>query len=96
MVWPVLLVVGFLCLIPELSFAQVVGGGDFQSKMSGLQNSLLHDVLPILATLGLTYSAFLAYAGDASAKPKMILIGGASIAAFVGPSLIQFLKGILG
>lgn len=97
MVWLPSMAIGLLCLIPELSFAQVIGGGgDFQNKMGSLQNSLLHDILPILATLGLTYSAFLAYAGDASAKPKMILIGGASIAAFVGPSIIQFLKSVLG
>ena len=89
----VLLVAGLVYFVTEVAFAQFTGG--FESKMAGLQQNLLDKVLPLLATLGLIYSAFLATTGDANAKGRMILIAGASIAAFVAPSFIAFLKGVL-
>ena len=90
------LAVGVTLLMPELSFAQYGGGGDFQSKIGGVTRGLVDVLLPAVSVLGLVYAAILAATGDAEAKSRMVLIAVASIVGFLAPMIIHWLQNISG
>lgn len=83
----------FILLGAEVAMAQFSGGG-LEAKVNGITNSLIHFVLPAASVFGLIYSAILAASGDASAKSRMLLVGIASIAGFLAPMIIGWLKGL--
>jgi type IV secretory pathway VirB2 component (pilin) len=89
-----ILFVGVMFLVPELSFAAVAGG--FESKMNNLQNNLINVVMPLMAILGLVYAGILAATGNESARGKIILVLFGSIMAFLAPHVIGWIKAILG
>lgn len=90
-----LVFVTIMALIPELSFADY-GGGEFQSRMSGLTSNLVNVLLPAVSILGLVYAAILAAMGDESSKSRMVLVIIASIVGFLAPLFIRWLQSFMG
>ncbi len=85
-----------MVLVPELSFAQSYGGGEFQNRMSGLTSNLVNVLLPAVSILGLVYAAILAAMGDESSKSRMVLVILASIVGFLAPLFIRWLQSFMG
>ena len=81
-----------LCIftIPEAS-AQYVGGS-FESKVSGLSNALITQILPLLSIIGLFYASALAMNGSPEAKGKITTIIACSVVGFLAPYIINWLK----
>ncbi len=77
---------------PEVSLAY--GGSGFESKMEGINSSLITKILPLLSVLGLVYSAILAIQGDGEAKGKILMVMIASVVGFMAPVIIDWLKSI--
>lgn len=84
-----------MTLVPELAFADY-GGGEFQSRMSGLTRNLVNVLLPAASILGLVWAAILAAMGDESSKGRMVLVAVASVVGFLAPILIRWLQSIAG
>jgi type IV secretory pathway VirB2 component (pilin) len=70
-------------------------GGSFESKMGNLQSSLINTIMPIMAILGLVWAGILAATGNETAKGKILLVIVGSIAAFLAPHIIGWLKGVV-
>ena len=87
--------VAVMTLMPEMAFADY-GGGEFQSRMSGLTRNLVNVLLPAVSILGLVYAAILAAMGDEGSKQRMIMVAVASIVGFLAPILIRWLQSIAG
>lgn len=85
-----------MVMVPELSFADYYGGGEFQSRMSGLTSNLVNVLLPAVSILGLVYAAILAAMGDESSKSRMVLVIIASIVGFLAPLFIHWLQSFMG
>ena len=88
--------VAAMMLVPELSFADYYGGGEFQSRMSGLTSNLVNVLLPAVSILGLVYAAILAAMGDESSKSRMVLVVIASVVGFLAPLFIRWLQSFMG
>ncbi len=88
--------VAVVALCPDMAFAQFVGGGALQSKVSGITRGLTNFLLPAVSVLGIVYAAILAATGDASAKSRMVLVLVASIVGFLAPLIIGWLQGLAG
>ena len=89
-------VTGFMIFFPELSFAQVIGGGGFEGKLQNLTNSIINVILPAVSILGLVYAAILAVTGDGAARQRMIFVVIASIVGFLAPIIIGWFKSAAG
>jgi len=83
-----------LCIftIPEAS-AQYVGGS-FESKVTGLSNALITQILPLLSIIGIFYACALAMNGSPEAKGKITTIISCSVVGFLAPYIINWLKAI--
>ena len=90
------IVLGLMILVPEISMAQVIGGGDLKGKVDGITKGITNFLLPAVSILGLVYSAILAASGDSEAKSRMVLIMCASIVGFLAPLIIRWLQGLAG
>jgi hypothetical protein len=89
------LFVGLLMVIPDLAFAQLVGGGgDLESRVQGVTSGLLTFILPAASCIGLIYSAILAATGDASARQRMVLVAVTSVIGMMAPLIIRWLQGM--
>lgn len=96
--WLVVMVVAYcaaMALFPEMALANY-GGGEFQSRMSGLTSNLVNVLLPAVSILGLVYAAILAAMGDESSKSRMILVVVASVVGFLAPMFIRWLQSFMG
>ena len=89
-------IIAIVSLCPELSFAQLLGGSSFESKLQGLTSSIINVILPAVSILGLVYSAILASIGDGMAKQRIIFIISASIIGFLAPIIISWFKSVAG
>ena len=85
-----------MVLIPNVSFADYYGGGDFQSRIGSLTSNLVNVLAPAVAILGLVYAAILAAMGDESSKSRMILCIVASCVAFLAPLFIHWIQSFMG
>ena len=85
-----------MALVPEISFADYYGGGEFQNRMSGLTSNLVNVLLPAVSILGLVYAAILAAMGDESSKSRMVLVVIASVVGFLAPLFIRWLQSFMG
>ncbi len=82
--------IAFMFYIPDAS-AQYVGGS-FETKVSGLSNALITQILPLMSIIGLFFAAALAMNGSPEAKSRITMIIGCSAVGFLAPYLIQWLK----
>ena len=88
--------------VPENVFAQItnghyiLGGGNFESKMTGLTNKLVSTLLPIASILGLVYACFLAVMGDGAAKQRITMVIVCCIIGLLAPVIIPWIKSIVG
>jgi len=85
-----------MALVPEVSFADYYGGGDFQAKIGSLTSNLVNVLAPAVAILGLVYAAILAAMGDESSKSRMILCIVASCVSFLAPLFIHWIQSFMG
>lgn len=85
-----LIIVASFIYIPE-ACAQYVGGS-FESKVSGLSNALITQILPLLSIIGLFYASALAMNGSPEAKSRITMIIACSVVGFLAPYIINWLK----
>ena len=85
-----------MALVPDIAFADYGGGGEFQSRMTGLTSNLVNVLLPAVSILGLVYAAILAAMGDEGSKSRMVLVVIASVVGFLAPIFIHWIQSFMG
>ncbi len=89
-------ILGVVTFLPDLSFAQGYGGGDFEGRIQGFTSNLISVILPAVSILGLLYAAMLAASGDEGAKKRMTLVVIASVVGFLAPLIIRWFQSAVG
>ena len=79
--------------VPEEVWA-LAGVGNFESKLDNLNKNLVSRLLPLVATCGLVYAAFLMAIGSPEARSKALAVIGGSILGFLAPALMKWLSGV--
>jgi hypothetical protein len=89
------LIISIIVFFPDSAFAQL-GGGDFESRVSGLTNKLVTVLLPLASILGLVYAVIISLFGDGGGKAKVITVIAMSIVGFLAPVIIRWLQSATG
>ena len=91
---------GIVLSFPENALASfpdiLIGGSNFESRMSSFTTKLVTTLLPIVSILGLVYACFLALTGDGAAKQRITMVIICTAIGLLAPVIIPWVKSIAG